>query len=51
MKRFAIWIGVLAVAVAAGFGLGALTYVPPGPEMDSPAAGPATSPEPTISSE
>ena len=35
LKRFAIWVGVLAVAVAAGFGLGALTYVPPNPEMNA----------------
>lgn len=35
LKRFAIWVGVLVVAVAAGFGLGALTYVPPAPEMNA----------------
>jgi len=35
LKRFAIWVAVLAVAVAAGFGLGALTYVPPDPEMNA----------------
>ena len=35
MKRFAIWVGVLALAVAAGFGLGALTYVPQDPEMNA----------------
>lgn len=36
VKRVFAWIGVLAVAVAVGFGLGALTYEPPAPEMDVP---------------
>lgn len=46
MKRFAIWIGVLALAVAAGFGLGALTYVPPAPEMNAESVGPVAPSEP-----
>ena len=37
MKRVVAWILVLALAVAAGFGLGALTYEPPSPELDPPA--------------
>lgn len=37
MKRVVTWILVLALGVAAGFGLGALTYEPPAPEMDAPA--------------
>lgn len=36
MKRVVIWTAVLAVAIAAGFGLGALTYKPPAPGMDEP---------------
>ena len=46
VKRFAIWVGALALAVAAGFGLGALTYVPPSPDMNAEPSGTVTSPEP-----
>jgi len=46
VKRFAIWVGVLSLAVAAGFGLGALTYVPPAPEMNAGSVTPLTSSEP-----
>jgi hypothetical protein len=36
MKRVVAWILVIALAVGIGFGLGALTYEPPAPELDAP---------------
>jgi len=49
LKRFAIWVGVLTVAAAAGFGLGALTYVPPDPEMNAAPGSPSiASSEPSV---
>lgn len=36
MKRVVAWILVIAVALGVGFGLGALTYEPPAPEIDAP---------------
>lgn len=38
MKRVVAWILVIAVALGIGFGLGALTYEPPTPEIDVPAS-------------
>lgn len=38
MKRVVAWILVIAVALGIGFGLGALTYEPPAPEIDVPAS-------------
>jgi len=38
MKRVVAWILVIAVALGIGFGLGALTYEPPAPEIEAPAS-------------
>ena len=48
MKRFFAWVGVLVVAVAAGFGLGALTYRPPNPELGAGQVPTAVSLPPTV---
>ncbi|MEX0832536.1 MAG: hypothetical protein WD276_01475, partial [Actinomycetota bacterium] len=45
MKRTLIWIVVLLIGVGVGFGLGALTYEPPAPEIgSSPRVAPSLSP-------
>jgi hypothetical protein len=51
-KRLLVWILVLAAAVAAGFGLGALTYKPPNPDVQAAqtTAGTSGTPTPTPSS-
>lgn len=38
LKRVLIWLVVLGIAAAVGFGLGALTYEPPAPEFEIPEA-------------
>jgi hypothetical protein len=53
IRRTAAWVAVLSVAALAGFGLGALTYHPPEPEMDVPQASevgvdPSLSPSPVV---
>ena len=40
-KRVILWVVILVVAAAAGFGVAALTYEPPDPEMEQ-----GTTPQP-----